>query len=100
MRDAATLWLFAHGSPSLAHALWRSQIAGMRRIDSEHLGIKIIVDRDDDSSLLAAATRSWTDSWMPGPLDLAFEQWLPAGDWPIFAFVNRESEPSTQGESR
>jgi hypothetical protein len=86
LRDAATLWLFSHDEPSLASALWRSQIVGMRRLDGNHLGISIVTDSEKDRAVLAAATRSWADSEMPGPLDQAFEQWLPAGDWPVFAF--------------
>lgn len=91
LRDAATLWLFSHGELGVAHALWRSQIAGLRRLDTEHLGIKILVGDANDITVLASATRSWTDSVMPGPLDLAFEHWLPAGDWPVFAFAEDPS---------
>lgn len=39
-----------------------------------------------DPTALAAATRSWTGSDMPGALDLAFEIALPEGEWPVFAF--------------
>jgi hypothetical protein len=85
-RDAATLWLITHEQPAVAVALWRSTIVGMRRINKDRLGIKIAVEADDDLAVLARATRSWTDSPLPGALDLAFEHWLPAGDWPVFAF--------------
>ena len=87
LRDAAILWLFSHDQPAVALALWRSRIVGMRRIDPEHLGINVAVADESDSSVLAASTRSWTDTELPGPLDQAFEQWLPAGDWPVFAFA-------------
>jgi hypothetical protein len=86
LRDSATLWLFGHDQPALAYAVWRSRVEGMRVLAGGQLGIKLIVASDEDLTTLAVATRSWTDTEMPGPLDLAFEHWLARGNWPVFAF--------------
>jgi hypothetical protein len=91
IRASAVLWLFRHDEPVVAMALWRSDIVGMRRLDSGQIGMKLTVTTAEDAATLAASTRSWTDSDMPGPLDRAFERSLPQGDWPVFAFEIRDS---------
>lgn len=86
IRRAVVVRLYGNGRAEIGAAMNLSRILGLARIDGGHMGVRLLVQNQRDIELLVSETQSWTDSLLPGALDLAFESCLPEGDWPVFSF--------------